>query len=207
MTLGDPDETDQLLSRNCAYAMTFHQSGARDHFCGFLNHMAPRKKATGLTPQHKAALAQGRADGLAVRRYLEALEAHKPKRGRKRSPESIDKRLKKIEELLVDAVMLIVAIGQGAQRVLAQLGGLDECGEHRVGVFTVELFEREECCDAGVEIAAAHGGAAQRGRHRPPTAAAAWAAIRMTAAEDFLLHFEAQDRAGRGEGGEKLVVG
>ena len=83
--------------------MTFHQPGARDHLCGFLNHMAPRKKATGLTPQHKAALAQGRADGLAVRRYLEALEAHKPKRGRKRSPESIDKRLKKIEELLVDA--------------------------------------------------------------------------------------------------------
>ena len=38
-----------------------------------------------------------------MRRYLEALEAHKPKRGRKRSPESIDKRLKKIEELLVDA--------------------------------------------------------------------------------------------------------
>ena len=103
MTLGDPDETDQLLSRNCAYATTFHQPGARDHLCGFLNHMAPRKKATGLTPQHKAALAQGRADGLAVRRYLEALEAHKPKRGRKRSPESIDKRLKKIEELLVDA--------------------------------------------------------------------------------------------------------
>ena len=103
MTLGDPDETDQVVRRNCAYAMTFHQSGARDHFCGFLNHMAPRKKATGLTPQHKAALAQGRADGLAVRRYLEALEAHKPKRGRKRSPESIDKRLKKIEELLVDA--------------------------------------------------------------------------------------------------------
>ena len=41
--------------------------------------------------------------GRAVRRYLEALEAHKPKRGRKRTPESIEKRLARIEDELPDA--------------------------------------------------------------------------------------------------------
>ena len=52
---------------------------------------------------HKAALAEGREQGRAVRRYLEALEAHKPKRGRKRTPESMQKRLAAIEDKLADA--------------------------------------------------------------------------------------------------------
>ena len=42
---------------------------------------------------HKAALAEGRAQGRAIRAYLEALETHRPKRGRKRTPESMRKRL------------------------------------------------------------------------------------------------------------------
>ena len=46
-----------------------------------------------MTDEHKAALAEGRAQGRAVRLYLEALEANKPKRGRKRTPDSIKKRL------------------------------------------------------------------------------------------------------------------
>ena len=49
-----------------------------------------------MSDEHKAALAIGRAQGRAVRAYLEALEAHKPKRGRKRTPESIAARLEKI---------------------------------------------------------------------------------------------------------------
>ena len=56
-----------------------------------------------MTDEHKAALAEGRAQGRAVRRYLEALEAHKPKRGRKRTPESIQKRLDRIDVELADA--------------------------------------------------------------------------------------------------------
>jgi hypothetical protein len=56
-----------------------------------------------MTDAHKAALAEGREQGRAVRRYLEALEAHKPKRGRKRTPESIQKRLAAIEEKLPEA--------------------------------------------------------------------------------------------------------
>lgn len=50
-----------------------------------------------MSPAHKAALAKGREEGRTVRRYLEALEADKPKRGRKRTPESIQKRLTFLE--------------------------------------------------------------------------------------------------------------
>jgi hypothetical protein len=56
-----------------------------------------------MSDSHKAALAEGREQGRAVRRYLEALEAHKPKRGRKRTPESVQKRLATIEEQLAGA--------------------------------------------------------------------------------------------------------
>jgi hypothetical protein len=59
-----------------------------------------------MTDEHKAALAEGRSQGRAVRAYLEALEAHKPKRGRKRTPESIAKRLEKIDEELREADQL-----------------------------------------------------------------------------------------------------
>ena len=56
-----------------------------------------------MTPEHKAALAQGREQGRVVRRYLEALEANRPKRGRKRTPESMAKQLATIEEKLASA--------------------------------------------------------------------------------------------------------
>jgi hypothetical protein len=56
-----------------------------------------------MSNEHKAALAEGRDQGRAVRRYLEALEANKPKRGRKRSPESMKKRLQTIENEIVGA--------------------------------------------------------------------------------------------------------
>jgi hypothetical protein len=56
-----------------------------------------------MSDSHKAALAEGREQGRAVRRYLEALEAHKPKRGRKRTPESVEKRLATIDARLAEA--------------------------------------------------------------------------------------------------------
>jgi hypothetical protein len=52
---------------------------------------------------HKAALARGRAESASVRHYLEALETSKPKRGRKRTPASIDRRLGSIESQLAGA--------------------------------------------------------------------------------------------------------
>lgn len=55
-----------------------------------------------MSDDHKAALAKGRTQGNAVRAYLEGLRAHQPKRGRKRTPESIAKQLANVEqELLV----------------------------------------------------------------------------------------------------------
>jgi hypothetical protein len=56
-----------------------------------------------MSDQHKAALAEGRSQGRAVRNYLEALEATKPKRGRKRTPDSIKKRLDAIDAAMADA--------------------------------------------------------------------------------------------------------
>ena len=49
-----------------------------------------------LTDEHKAALALGRAQSRAIRRYLDALASQQPKRGRTRTPESIGKRLDEI---------------------------------------------------------------------------------------------------------------
>jgi hypothetical protein len=56
-----------------------------------------------MSDSHKAALAEGREQGRAVRRYLETIEAHKPKRGRKRTPESVEKRLAAINAQINDA--------------------------------------------------------------------------------------------------------
>ena len=61
------------------------------------------KPARSMSDSHKEALATGREQGRAVRRYLEALEANKPRRGRKRTPESIQKRLAAIEERMATA--------------------------------------------------------------------------------------------------------
>lgn len=56
-----------------------------------------------MSDQHKAALAKGREEGLAVRRYLEALESSRPRRGRRRTPASIDKKLSAIDVQLQNA--------------------------------------------------------------------------------------------------------
>ena len=62
---------------------------------------APAKAASrSMSDSHKEALAVGRDQGRAVRRYLEALESNKPRRGRKRTPEGITKRLAAIDERL-----------------------------------------------------------------------------------------------------------
>lgn len=58
--------------------------------------MATKKKpapAGQISTAHKKALANGRNEGRAIREYLEIVEAIKPRRGRKRTPESITKRL------------------------------------------------------------------------------------------------------------------
>jgi methylphosphotriester-DNA--protein-cysteine methyltransferase len=59
--------------------------------------MATKPKKSAMTDDHKAALAEGRNHARVVSRYLEALEAHKPKRGRKRTSDSVKKRLATVE--------------------------------------------------------------------------------------------------------------
>jgi hypothetical protein len=67
-----------------------------------MNAKATRAKSP-MSQAHKDALAVGREEGRAVRKYLEALEAHRPKRGRKRSQETIQRRLQQIDDKLETA--------------------------------------------------------------------------------------------------------
>ena len=60
-------------------------------------------KKSHMTEDHKQALAVGRAEGRMVRAYLEALESSRPKRGRKRTKDSISRRLERIDVELEDA--------------------------------------------------------------------------------------------------------
>ncbi len=56
-----------------------------------------------MSDEHTAALAEGREQGRAVRCYLDALESTKPRRGRKRTPERMQKRLAEIDQALASA--------------------------------------------------------------------------------------------------------
>ena len=56
-----------------------------------------------MSAEHKVALAAGRAEGRAVRLYLEALERNKPRRGRRPSTESLHRQLVEIADRLTDA--------------------------------------------------------------------------------------------------------
>lgn len=73
--------------------------------------MPPAKKSTKAAPAgtsrtatlddaHKAALAEGRVASRAVRNYLTALAENKPRRGRKRTAETVQRRLEAIAESL-----------------------------------------------------------------------------------------------------------
>jgi hypothetical protein len=55
-------------------------------------------KHSSMSNEHKEALREGREQGRAVRAYLEALDRNKPKRGRKRTPDSVQRRLNTIAD-------------------------------------------------------------------------------------------------------------
>ncbi len=59
--------------------------------------MAGKRGPKSMTSEHKAAIAEGREQNRSIRIYLEAIQGNKPKRGRKRSAESITQRLAAIE--------------------------------------------------------------------------------------------------------------
>jgi hypothetical protein len=77
--------------------------------------MSPRGKGS-VTDEHKAAMAEGRNQSRAISSYLEALDQHRPKRGRKRTPESIDKQLADIDARLATA-NAITRLGLVQQRL------------------------------------------------------------------------------------------
>ena len=81
---------------------------------------------TAMTDEHKDALAVGRAEGRSVRAYLEALDSHKPKRGRKRTTESITARLAKIDDEFDTADQLTkLALVQERLNLAEELAAMD----------------------------------------------------------------------------------
>jgi hypothetical protein len=63
--------------------------------CGMATKRAAKK--SGMSDEHKAALNVGRVEGRAVRNYLAALDQNRPKRGRKRTADSVEKRLAAVD--------------------------------------------------------------------------------------------------------------
>jgi len=88
------------------------------------------KKAK-MTDEHKQALAVGRAEGRMVRAYLEALESTRPKRGRKRTKESIGRRLERID---------------------AELEAADPLKRLQLTQERIDLSEELEGMDSGVDL-------------------------------------------------------
>jgi hypothetical protein len=97
--------------------------------------MAKRGPKAPLSDAHKAALAQGRTEGRIVREYLEALRANKPRRGRKRTPDSVSKRLAAIDAEFSTADPLnALLLTQERLDLRAELASM----EHNVDVTALE---------------------------------------------------------------------
>lgn len=87
----------------------------------------PPKKKREMSDSHKQAMAAGRTQGRAVKAYLTALESNRPKRGRKRTPDSINRRLEAISETFEDAEPLKkLALAQERMDLERELRALDE---------------------------------------------------------------------------------
>jgi hypothetical protein len=99
-----------------------------------------------MSSAHKAALARGRAEGHDVRRYLEAIETHRPRRGRPRTRESVERRLAAVNSRLADAPPLRrLHLLQERADLEKELGRMSSSGE-------VQVLER-----AFVRVARAYG--------------------------------------------------
>ncbi len=64
---------------------------------------AKRGPKNSISDEHKAAMAEGRVEGRVVRDYLDALRNSKGKPGRKRTPDSVAKRLAAINQEIAGA--------------------------------------------------------------------------------------------------------
>lgn len=100
-----------------------------------------------MSNDHKSALERGRAEGRAVRAYLEALRSTKPKRGRRRTAESTQNRLAAIETAVVDASAIDELLLIQERRDLTA-----EFAEVNVGQVDITSLE-----EAFIEVASAYG--------------------------------------------------
>jgi hypothetical protein len=96
---------------------------------------------SGMTKAHKEALATGRNESRIVRRYLEALAANKPKRGRRRTVSSVERRLAVVEEAIESADRItMLKLSQERLDLLNELeamsadDGMKELEEDFVGI-------------------------------------------------------------------------
>jgi uncharacterized protein YhaN len=103
--------------------------------------MPPAKKSSGkrdaaknarkrgpakMTPAHKQALAEGREASRHVRAYLEALQANKPKRGRKRTKDTVQRQLDEVKAQIGPATGLRkLELAQRRIDLEAELAGFD----------------------------------------------------------------------------------
>jgi hypothetical protein len=111
-----------------------------------LGFMAGKRGPKAMTDEHKAALERGRAEGRVVRDYLEGLRSSRPKRGRKRTAESVKSRLAKIEAEIADASAIEeLQLVQERRDLTAELDGMGS------GVALTDLE------DAFVGVAKAYG--------------------------------------------------
>lgn len=79
-----------------------------------------------MSDEHKAALAAGREGSRAVRAYFDALDLTKPRRGRKRTGETVAKQLAKVESDLASASGLVrLELLQRRRDLQAELGALE----------------------------------------------------------------------------------
>jgi hypothetical protein len=82
-----------------------------------------------MTRAHKAALATGREEGRAIRAYLEALDTHRPRRGRKRTADTVERQLNETLDRLATASALdrvtLLQRKMDLQQELERLQGAD----------------------------------------------------------------------------------
>src|SRR5947208_16459957 len=113
------------------------------------------RKQAPMTRAHKQALARGRDDSRAVSRYLEALEAGKPRPGRPRTIQSVQTQLKAVETRVRGA--------RGIDRLLAlqQRADLRSALAQRRHVAT----QSATACLGLIDLAGARAGSGCRSPH------------------------------------------
>jgi hypothetical protein len=83
-----------------------------------------------MSAAHKAALAEGREQGVIVRRHLEALESAKQGVGRGRSAQSIARRIQVIRATMATADVLVrLELITETERLEAELQDLDDASD------------------------------------------------------------------------------